>query len=365
MKAFNANERSLVGLSRSVRAAIVVPSLIALALLVIKQPELVGFAVFGTFIHQVLVNYDGAGAIRLVQSAMLTFLGAIMVSLGTLVSETVWLAVCGALAAGFLSELSALASGRVAAIRKALLLSFMCAVAVPAPARSLFAYLAGWLMAGVTAQPALLLIWIPLQNSGAAGEGANSHGCANAVATLDRSNWTEIAVRVGLAMGLAVLLTRVLKTEHAFWVALGVALVLSASGGSAVRTFRQEQAGTLIGFSVSAFVVATVGPHQSWYWLILPFVVFGSSYAASAVGFIAGQAAFTLFAAVLFCVLLPQQTRTGILRLEDIAIGGAVSLIVGSLLRLGVAATYREGLKTPAISMSDKSFCKGEASGQS
>jgi uncharacterized membrane protein YccC len=49
----------------------------------------------------------------------------------------------------------------------------------------------------------------------------------------------------------------------------------------------------------------------------------------------AGQAAFTLFAVVLFCILLPRQTPAGLLRLEDIAIGGAVSLAVGALLRFG------------------------------
>jgi len=54
MKAVNAHERSLAGLARSVRAAIVVPSLFALALIVFKQPELAGFAVLGTFAHQVL-----------------------------------------------------------------------------------------------------------------------------------------------------------------------------------------------------------------------------------------------------------------------------------------------------------------------
>jgi uncharacterized membrane protein YccC len=138
-----------------------------------------------------------------------------------------------------------------------------------------------------------------------------------------------------LALGFAVLLTRLLKVEHAFWVVLGVLPVLSASGALAVRTFWQEQAGTLIGFLVSAIVVAIIGPHWAWYWLILPFVVFGSTYAASAVGLMAGQAAFTLFAVVLFCILLPQQPPAGLLRLEDIAIGGAVSLAVGALLRLG------------------------------
>jgi hypothetical protein len=336
MKAVSDHKRSLAGLARSVRAAIVVPSLFALALIVFKQPELAGFAVLGTFAHQVLVNYDTTGRVRFVRSAMLTALGAVLLSLGTLASGSAWLAVSGAIAVGFLSEVPALKSGRIAAIRGALLLAFMLAAAVPAPAGSVFVYLAGWLTAGIIAQPALFLIWIQFQSSSATGDGASSRDVtANHVSCINRSNWRESAVRSGIALGFAVLLTRLLKVEHAFWVVLGVLPVLGASGGSAVRTFWQEQAGTLIGFLVSAIVVAIIGPHQAWYWLILPFVVFGSTYAASTVGLMAGQAAFTLFAVVLFCVLLPQQTQAGLLRLEDIAIGGAVSLAVGALLRLG------------------------------
>jgi uncharacterized membrane protein YccC len=140
-----------------------------------------------------------------------------------------------------------------------------------------------------------------------------------------------------MAMGLAVLLTRLLKVEHAFWVVLGVLPVLSAKETSATRTFWQEQGGTLIGCLVGASLVTSIGAHQGWYWLTLPFIVFASAYAYSAVGFMAGQAAFTVFAVVLFCILLPQQRHIGILRVEDIAIGGAVSLVVGSLRRLGKA----------------------------
>jgi Fusaric acid resistance protein-like len=334
MKAVNAHERSVAGLGRSARAAILVPSLFALALIVFKQPELAGFAVFGTFAHQVLVNYDAAERVRSVQSVMLTVLGAIVLSLGTFASASVWLSVSGAIAVGFLSEVPPLAVGRIAAIRSALLLAFMLAVAVPAPACSVFLYLAGWLIAGIIAQPALFLIWIPLQNSSATGDGANSPDVtANPGLPTDCSNWGISAVRSGLALGFAVLLTRLLTVEHAFWVVLGVLPLLNASGGSAIRTFWQEQAGTLIGFSASAIVVAIIGPHWAWYWAILPFVVFGSTYAASAVGLIAGQAAFTVFAVTLFCILSPQQRQVGLLRLEDIAIGGAVTLAVGAVLR--------------------------------
>jgi hypothetical protein len=330
MQALNAHERNLAALARSARTAIVVSSLFAVALLVIKQPAVAGFAVFGTFAHQALVNYDPQGTTRFAQSAMLTLLGVITVSVGTLASGSAWLAVSVTFVAGILSELPEPTSSRVSSIRQALLLSFLCAVAVPAPALSIFPHLAGWLMAGVVAQPALLLVWTSPQRRNAAEGGWTS--CA--AATTAQSSWIAKALRSGLALGVAVLLTRLMKVEHAFWVVLGVLPVLNSSGGVA-RTFWQEQSATLAGFLMSAVVVALIGEHQAWYWLILPLVAFGSTYAASAVGFMAGQAAFTVFAVVLFCILLPHQDRSGLLRLEDIALGGAVSLAAGALIRLG------------------------------
>jgi PPE-repeat protein len=343
LNAITAHEKRLATVARSARAAILVPVLFALALLAIKQPEMAGFAVFGTFAHQVLVNYDTAGTARFTQSAMLTLLGAIAVSLGTLASQDDWLAVTGAFGVGVLSELPLLASGRIAAIRGALLLSFMLAVAVPAPGRSVFPYLAGWLMAGVIAQPALLLIW-----STAADASARScRQTGKLAAGSDHLNSIANGVRAGLALGLAVLFTRLFKVEHAFWVVLGVLPVLSANGGLAARTFWQEQRGTLIGFLVSAIVVAIIGSHHAWYWLILPFIVFGSAYAASALGLMVSQAAFTVFAVVLFSILLPQHTQSGIIRLEDIALGGAVSFFVSALLRLGTSHSACRGEAPP------------------
>jgi hypothetical protein len=56
---------------------------------------------------------------------------------------------------------------------------------------------------------------------------------------------------------------------------------------------------------------------------------------SNAVGFMAGQAGFTLFAVVLFCILTPLQKQVGVLRVEDIALGGAIGLLVCSLQRLG------------------------------
>jgi Fusaric acid resistance protein-like len=336
MNALNASEQRLAGLARSVRAAIIVPSLFAMALLVINQPELAGFAVFGTFAHLVMVDYDTTGKTRTVEAAMLTVLGAVAVSLGTLVSENVLLSVGGAIAAGFLTELAAVMGGRIAVIRTALLLSFMLAVAVPASISSVPLYLGGWLLAGIVAQPALLLLWLPLQKRDACESTPNSFNPGN-----DRSSWIANAAGTGAAMGLAVLLTRILKVDHAFWVVLGVLPVLNANRTSTARTFWEEQAGTLIGFLAAGCLVAIIGSHH-WYWVALIFLVFASTYASTAVGFIAGQAGFTVFAVVLFCILLPRQGNVGIVRIEDIALGGVVSLIAGLLRQLGSVALQRQ-----------------------
>jgi uncharacterized membrane protein YccC len=44
---------------------------------------------------------------------------------------------------------------------------------------------------------------------------------------------------------------------------------------------------------------------------------------------LAGQAAFTLFVAELLNIVTPLGYRAGMMRVEDIAIGGTVSLVLG------------------------------------
>jgi hypothetical protein len=57
--------------------------------------QMAGFSVFGTFAHLVMVNYGAPKGTRAAQAAILTFLGAILVTLGTLASVSTWLAVAG------------------------------------------------------------------------------------------------------------------------------------------------------------------------------------------------------------------------------------------------------------------------------
>jgi Fusaric acid resistance protein-like len=329
MQATSERERRITGLARGLRAAIVVPMLFAPALLVVKEPDMAGFAVFGTFAHLVMVNYSTAGGARSLECAALTLLGAIVVIAGILVSEYLWLAVAGAVIAGVLAEWPALAKGHVVVIRPALLLAFMLAIAIPTPLHTLPPELCGWLLAGMIAQPALRLLWIPVWSVGSAGKVRSPQSGSMSSASIGN------AVCAGAAMGLAVLIARLLGLHHAFWVVLGVAPVLNTRNIPPVCTFWHQQAGTLLGFLVGAVVVASVGTHQLWYWIALPCAVFVSAYLSSAVGFTAGQAGFTAFAVVLFCLLAPLQREVGIVRIEDVAIGGAISLLVAALRHLG------------------------------
>jgi hypothetical protein len=321
-------ERRLTGVARGMRAAIVLPMLFALALLVIRQPAMAGFAVFGTFAHLVMVNYSKERAARSAECVTLTLLGAIMVIAGTFASEQLWLAVAGAVAAGFLAEWPALASQHLVVIRPALLMAFMLAVAIPTPLRSLPPELCGWLLAGAVAQPALQLLWIPI------GPVASS-GKVRPPRNRDVSASLGRAFCAGAAMGFAVLIARLLGLNHAFWIVLGVAPLLSMRNDiSAACTFWHQQAGTLLGFLFGAAVVSGIGAHQMWSWMALPCVVFVAAYLSSAVGFTASQAGFSAFSVVLFCILSPLQRDVGIVRIEDIFIGGTISLLAAAFRHL-------------------------------
>jgi hypothetical protein len=334
MQLLNTHERKLAGIARGVRAAIVLPLLFALSLVVIGKPGMAGFTVFGTFAHLVMVDYSTSKAARLAESGTLTVLGAVLVTLGTGASTNLWLAVASAAGAGCLSQFPtewlAPVRAKVSVLRSALLMTFMLAVAVPTPLHSLPPLLGGWLLAGLVAQVALRWLWLPIWS----GDLAASPN--DGPPTLSGN-----AVSSGASMGLAVLVARLLSLDHAFWVVLGVAPVLAASRRSPAYTFGRQQAGTLLGFLSGLILVAGVGAHQWWYWIALPFTVFIAAYLSSAVGFMAGQAGFTAFAVVLFCILTPLQRHVGIVRIEDIAIGGAISLLVGSLQQLGPSLKRR------------------------
>ena len=140
------------------------------------------------------------------------------------------------------------------------------------------------------------------------------------------------SLRVGLGLALAVLIAGLFQLNHAFWVVLGTLSALRSSALATGRTTLQTLVGTIVGFAIGALFLVVVGTSTTVLWVILPIAVFLAAYAASAIGFVAGQAAFTIVVLILFNLITPVGWRLGIVRVEDVAVGVGISVVVGVLL---------------------------------
>jgi uncharacterized membrane protein YccC len=140
------------------------------------------------------------------------------------------------------------------------------------------------------------------------------------------------AARAGLGLGIAVLVAKTTSVEHSFWVVLAALSVLRSNALGTGATALQALAGALVGFGVAAVLMETMGGDDTGLWIALPIVVFLAAYTPGAVNFVVGQAGFTVFVVVLFNILVPDGWRTGLVRVQDIAIGAGISVAVGALL---------------------------------
>ena len=84
---------------------------------------------------------------RLAAQASLVVAGAVLISLGTLASRSVWLAAAAMLVVGFAVLFAGVVSSVLAGATTALLVSFILPVTLPGPAASIPDRLAGWLLA--------------------------------------------------------------------------------------------------------------------------------------------------------------------------------------------------------------------------
>jgi uncharacterized membrane protein YccC len=182
------------------------------------------------------------------------------------------------------------------------------------------------------------------QPSGLAGPLAAAHERAGA--HVERhSVWLQNSVRGAVGLGVAVLIADVSGVQHAFWVVLGTLSVLRSNALSTGQTMLRGLLGTLAGFIGGAALVVLVGTDTTLLWLLLPPAVLLAGLAPAAIGFAAGQAAFTLTLLILFNILAREGWQIGLVRIEDVALGSAVSLVVGLLFwPRGAGAALREAL---------------------
>ena len=146
-----------------------------------------------------------------------------------------------------------------------------------------------------------------------------------------RSVWLQNSVRAGLALGLAVGIAAETGVQHSFWVVLGTLSVLRSSALNTGQSIVRALAGNVAGVLVGALLVSAIGTDTNVLWALLPVAVLFAGFAPTAISFAAGQAAFTVTLVILFNIVAPSGWRVGLVRIEDIAIGCAVSLGVGLL----------------------------------
>jgi uncharacterized membrane protein YccC len=513
---------NLVALRRGARAAVVVPLVFSIARLLIGDAQALIFVIFGSFALLVMADFGGPRRARLLAYLATVLAGAILVAFGTLVSATVAGAAVAMLSVGLALSFAAVLGGYPAAAQPALLLAFVIAVSLPAPAFEIPAQVGGWTVAGLVSTLAAAVLWPrpegndlparaadavlavatavsgpspgslaaareavraagdryaaaarrpaglsrpdraysemfseldqiidlvqrPFQAPAAAVRPCTEEGERLAASLLDalrasaavlqggaapdlravdearrvhrtaldgwvaaqlhagrpaeeildgldhdhtlrvlaylaiglagnaaiaagdrleaavdlppaiprRPGASGVALRLArsmrthldprsavlhnglrLAIGLAVSvsLARTLGLGHAFWVVLGTLQVLRTSALGTGRTTIQALLGNALGVAVGGLFAALVGTNSLLMWVTLPFTVFFAAYAATTVGFALSQAAFTVNLIILFNLISPAGWQVGLVRIEDVAVGAAVSVVAGVLL---------------------------------
>jgi uncharacterized membrane protein YccC len=160
-----------------------------------------------------------------------------------------------------------------------------------------------------------------------------------------RSLWFRNSVRGAAALAVSVLVAQESGLQHSFWVVLGTLSVLRSSALGTGATIVSALAGTAVGIVAGALVVIAIGTDTAVLWAVLPFAVLLAAYAPRVMSFGAGQAGFTLVLLVLFNILQPVGWRVGIVRVEDVATGFAISLAFGLLFwPRGAASLMRNSL---------------------
>jgi uncharacterized membrane protein YccC len=145
------------------------------------------------------------------------------------------------------------------------------------------------------------------------------------------SVWLQNSIRGAVGLGLAVFIARESGVQHAFWVVLGTLSVLRTNALNTGQSVIRGLLGTAAGFVVGSVLLLLIGTNTTVLWALLPLAVFVAGYLPAVASFAAGQAAFTVLIVIVFNIIAPAGWQVGLLRIEDVAIGCAVSLLVGLL----------------------------------
>ncbi|MFB7796115.1 FUSC family protein [Streptomyces sp. NPDC056086] len=145
------------------------------------------------------------------------------------------------------------------------------------------------------------------------------------------SVWLHNSIRGAIGLGIGIALADATGIQHGFWITLGTLAVLRSNALSTGQNVFRALGGTLAGSILGAGLLQLIGHDTTVLWILLPVAVMAAGVVPAAISFAAGQAAFTLTLVILFDIAQPADLSVVLFRIEDIALGCAVSLVVGLL----------------------------------
>ncbi len=154
-----ARDPEFLAIKRSIRAAVVMPTVFALTHLVSSNPQVGLFGAFGSFALLLLVDFPGRPRTRLSSYLALFLVGTAFITVGTVVSQHKVLAVIAMAVVGFAVLFVGIVSPQAVTASTAALLMFVLPVAVAEPVGSIGPRLVGWVFAGAFCIPACMLVW--------------------------------------------------------------------------------------------------------------------------------------------------------------------------------------------------------------
>lgn len=140
------------------------------------------------------------------------------------------------------------------------------------------------------------------------------------------------SIRTGLGLAAAVATTHLFPVEHGFWVVLAALSVLRSTALTTGTKVFRAVIGTVVGFVIGAVLIELLGVEPAVLLIALPVVAFIAAYVPEIASFAAGQAAFTMLVLIVFNLINPSGWQVGLVRVEDIVVGGVVGLVVSLLL---------------------------------
>ncbi|MER5519772.1 FUSC family protein [Streptomyces sp. NPDC002763] len=133
--------------------------------------------------------------------------------------------------------------------------------------------------------------------------------------------------------------------QHAFWILLGTLSALRSNALNTGQNALRAVAGTAVGSVLGAALLQLIGHHNAVLWFVLPVAIVAMGTAPTVISFVAGQAAFTVALVVVFSIGQDQDWHIALLRLQDVALGCVVGLLVALCLwPRGATATVGKAL---------------------